>query len=353
MPLKHYSVLKGRPVDLRRGSGASPHFQVLVVDDTERYRIAINVQSQDGSEVLFYVNPHFSHHMLEQLAELETGMHPVPSRPGGIALDYIRGNLFQPQQMVPLPIQTPGPDNDLNEKIGMYVQRAMSDEEAMIFAFGEPWGPEAHKRDNYFGFLPGRGIHDIHMNQGNPPGRFAQDNGPWQDGGLIFQFPRQNQWVAVFLKFATQAWHTDDDTADALDLAGSGPPSDAEAEARTPGIILPTHVPTVDRPDGLVRIIAALVNDVRTPERETVMLLNTSHQDVSLEHWALADKMKAKTSLSGTIPAGATCTIEVKPPMALSNKGGIISLLDSRGVKVHGVSYTREQASHPGMTIAF
>ena len=33
--------------------------------------------------------------------------------------------------------------------------------------------------------------------------------------------------------------------------------------------------------------------------------------------------------------------------MTLSNKGGIISLLDSRGVKVHGVSYTREQASHP------
>jgi uncharacterized protein YukJ len=351
MPLKQYSVLKGRPVDLRRGSGTSPHFQVLVVDDAERYRIAINVQSKDGSEVLFYVNPHFDHPMLELLAELKAGMHDVRSGPGGIALDFIRGNLFQPQQMVPLPIQTSGPDNDLNEKIGMYVQRAMADERAMIFAFGEPWGPEANKRDNYFGFLPGRGIHDIHMNQGNPPGPFARDNGPWQDGGLIFQFPRQNQWVAVFLKFATQAWHTDDSTANALDLAGSGPPSDAAA--RTPGIILPTHVPTVDLPDGLVRIVAALVNDVRTPERETVTLLNTSYQDVSLEHWALADKMKATALLSGTIPAGATRAIEVEPPMALSNNGGIISLLDSRGVKVHGVSYTREQASHPGMTIAF
>ena len=33
--------------------------------------------------------------------------------------------------------------------------------------------------------------------------------------------------------------------------------------------------------------------------------------------------------------------------MVLSNNRGIISLLDSRGVKVHGISYTREQASHP------
>jgi uncharacterized protein YukJ len=351
MPLRQYSVLKGRPVDLRQGSGTSPHFQVLVVDDTERYRIAINVQSQDGSEVLFHVNPRFDHPMLEQLAELGAGLHAVPSRPGGIALDYIRGNLLQPQQMVPLPIQTPGPDNDLNERIGMYVQRAMADEAAMIYAFGEPWGPEANKRDNYFGFLPGRGIHDIHMNQGNPPGRFAGDNGPWQDGGLIFQFPGQTQWVAVFLKFATQAWHTDDSTANALDLAGSGPPSDAAA--RRPGVIPPAHVPTVDLPDGLVRIVAALVNDVRTPERETVTLLNTSHQDVSLENWALADRMKARTPMSGAIPAGATRVIDVVQPMTLSNKGGIISLLDSRGVKVHGVSYTREQASHPGMTIAF
>lgn len=104
MPLKQYSVLKGRPVDVRQGSGTSPHYQVLVVDDTERYRIAVNVQSQDGSQVLYYVDTRFEHPMLEQLSAIEPGMHPVPSRPGGIALDFIRGNLFQPQQMVGLPI---------------------------------------------------------------------------------------------------------------------------------------------------------------------------------------------------------------------------------------------------------
>ena len=98
---------------------------------------------------------------------------------------------------MPLPLSASGPDNDLNEKLDAYVQRAMSDELAMVYAFGEPWGPEPQRRDQYFGFLPGRGIHDIH-NQGNPPVLFANDNGPWQDGGLIFEFPNDGQWVAVF-----------------------------------------------------------------------------------------------------------------------------------------------------------
>ena len=78
---------------------------------------------------------------------------------------------MQPWELKPLPLSAAGPDNDLNEKIDAYVQRAMSDEDAMIYAFGETWGPENNKADKYFGFKPGRGIHDIHFNQGNPPGR--------------------------------------------------------------------------------------------------------------------------------------------------------------------------------------
>jgi hypothetical protein len=39
------------------------------------------------------------------------------------------------------------------------------------------------------GFFPGAGIHNIHMNQGNDA-KFAGDDGPWQDGGLLFSFPQ-------------------------------------------------------------------------------------------------------------------------------------------------------------------
>ena len=37
----------------------------------------------------------------------------------------------------------------------------------------------------------------------------------------------------------------------------------------------------------------------------------------------------------------------------LGNKGGAITLLDPAGLKVHGVSYTADQARREGWTILF
>lgn len=211
MPIK-YSLLKGRPVDYQLATAKTRHYQILVSENETLHRIAVNVQSADGSEVLFLVLPRFEHPITDKLAQQKIGLHPVQSSPGGFALDYIRGNLARPEEFIPLPLSTPGPDNDLNEKLDGYVQQAIADKNALLYAFGAPWGPERNNPDPYFGFSPGRGIHDIHMNQGNPPGRFADDNGPWQDGGLLIHFPNNHQWVAFFLKFQSQSWHTDDRT---------------------------------------------------------------------------------------------------------------------------------------------
>ncbi|WP_337271436.1 DUF2278 family protein [Oryzifoliimicrobium ureilyticus] len=351
MPIAGYSLLRGQVADVRSGSGNQPHYQMLVIDDQNKYRVAINVQSQDGSEVFFVDKPHFTHPILDVLIEKPKGLTSVPSVPGDVALDFIRGNLFQPQEMVSLPISANGPDNDLNEKIGQYAQRAMSDERAEVFALGQSWGPENDKQDRYFHFLPGRGIHDIHMNQGNPPGKFEKDNGPYQDGGLFFHYPAQNQWVAIFMKFKTQSWHTDDHTGNVIPSPDSGAPADADVG--NSGVIGQAHQPTVNQPDGQVRIVAALVNDIRTPEHETVTLLNTTHQPVDLTGWQLKDKQKQATPLSGQIAPGETLKVTVTPPMSLSNKGGIISLINAQGLKVHGVSYSRELASQPGQTLTF
>jgi hypothetical protein len=218
----------------------------------------------------------------------------------------------------------------------------MSDETALVYAFGQRWGPET-KADNYFGFVPGNGIHDIHMNQGNA-GQFTKDNGVWQDGGLIFEFPGQNQWTAVFLKFQSQSWHTDDHTGNIINAPGPTDPIN-------PNPVQPQ--PTGNLPDGLVRIVAAMVNSIESPEKEWVYLINTSDRAISLDGWQLVDKQKAKMPLSGTIAPGAIIKVTIVPPVALSNKGGIISIINSDGLKVNGVSYTREQANQPGWTIVF
>ena len=167
------------------------------------------------------------------------------------------------------------------------------------------------------------------MNQGNHAS-FAEQDGVWQDGGVLLHFPSNGQWVGIFLKFQSQAWHTDDRTGHAL---------------------IPGPTPVVH--DGVVRIIAALVNDTRTPEQETITLLNTSPQTVSLDGWALADKRENKQPLSGDLAPGATRLLRVAKPLELSNQGGLISLLDDQGLKVDGVSYVKEQARRAGWTLVF
>ena len=96
-----------------------------------------------------------------------------------------------------------------------HITRAIGDPSADIYAFGQRWGPEDGVPDKVFGFAPGNGVHDIHMNQGNDPA-FARDDGVWQDGGLLVHFPAVSRWVAIFLAFQSQAWHTDDATGHAI-----------------------------------------------------------------------------------------------------------------------------------------
>jgi uncharacterized protein YukJ len=337
MPLKSYGVLAGRPVDRRLGTGQNPHYQIHVVDDETDYRIAVNVQSKESpSEVEYRIDQHFEHPLLTDLAKLSFGWHPVPSKAGGVAIDFIRANVADRTEFVPLPFNVTGPENDLNEKVDAQVQRAMGDENAVLYAFGERWGPEKNVKDKIFGFKPGNGVHDIHMNQGNVE-KYKKDDGVWQDGAVLIHYPTSSQWVAIFLKFQSQVWHTDDKTGHRLN---------DEVQP-------PTPQPTTANPDGIVRIVAALVNSQKSPEIETVTLVNSSPLPIDLGGWHLADKQKKRLALKGIVAAGAAMQITIKKPMELSNQGGIITLLNEDGLKVDGVSYTRAQASSPGWTIVF
>jgi uncharacterized protein YukJ len=331
MPLKNYGVLKCRAIDRKLGEGQTPHYQVLVNDGNVKHRIAINVKSKESpSELLYFLNENLDHPIIKDLIGLKMGFNQVNSKPGGIALDFIRGNLFDATQMKPLPYDVPGADNDLNELIGLYIERAIASEDANLYAFGEKWGPEPDVKDKYFGFLPGNGIHDIHMNQGNA-GQFQKDNGVWQDGALLIHYPSRNQWVGIFLAFQSQSFHTDDTTGNRLDNVEI-PPTAAG-----------------------VRIIAAMVNPAgKEIGKETVTLINSSPVAVDLSGWALADRLKRKQPLSGVINSGDVVKVLlIKNNIQLENEGGIITLLDKKGLKIDGVSYTKENAQKEGWTIVF
>ena len=331
MPIAKYGLLVGRPLHGVPGRGTNAHYQVHVVDDTTEYRIAVNVKSQLApSEVEYLVDDDFRHPLTASLRGRTPGFYRLGFQPADGGLDYIRGNLFDRTRMRPLPMNLPGPDDDLNDLLDRVVQAAVAEEDALVYAFGQRWGPEDGVRDKIFGFLPGNGIHDIHMNQGNS-GQFVNDDGVWQDGGLLVYLPSIDRWTAVFLKFQSQSWHTDDVTGHAI----ATPVPDGE-------------------PDLRIRIVAALVNPHGGDQgHETVTLLNVTDADQSLAGWAIANRNKAKFPLAGVIQAGATLTVTLPVDVPLSNDGGLITLLDAAGLKVHGVSYTKTEAARQGWTVAF
>ena len=353
MPLDNFGVLKGKAVDVRLATNQNAHYQVHLVADATNYRIAINVRSQlQPSELEYLIVDNYAHPITSMVEDLPLGFNTLNPGPTGGALDYIRGNLFDRRLMTPIPFSVPGPDNDLNDKLHRIMQRAMADEDAVVYAFGERWGPENNTRDRFFAFLPGNGVHDIHMNQSNV-GNFVQYDGVWQDGGLFVHFPRQNQWAAVFLKFQSQGWHTDDVTGHKI---GDEVPPGAVTPGNTPpigGPQGPVFNPTPGESQGMVRIVAALVNSTRSPEIEIVTLLNTAPNRIELAGWGILDKEERKHTLNGVIEPGEIRQITIVAPVALSNQGGLITLIDSDGLKIDGVAYTRAQASHPGWTIVF
>jgi uncharacterized protein YukJ len=345
MPIAKYGLLVGRPLHGVPGRGTNAHYQVHVVDDTTEYRIAVNVKSQLApSEVEYLVDDDFRHPLTATLRDRAAGFYRLGFQPADGGLDYIRGNLFDRTRMRPLPMNLPGPDDDLNDQLDRVVQAAIAEEDALLYAFGQRWGPEDNARDKIFGFLPGNGIHDIHMNQGNS-GQFVNDDGVWQDGGLFVYFPSVDRWTAVFLKFQSQSWHTDDATGHTIATPAPGPDVPPGPE--------PSPVPSGE-PDLRIRIVAALVNPRGGDQgHETVTLLNVTDTDQPLAGWALANRNKVKFPLAGVIQAGATATFTLPVDVPLSNDGGLITLLDAAGLKVHGVSYTKAQVARQGWTVAF
>jgi uncharacterized protein YukJ len=329
-------MLSGAVVDTRREDDSdSPHYQIHLVDDSDtHFRVAVNVQSAETpSELLYLVDEDFRHPVTAALQDSTSGWTPLPAAPGGANLDYVRANLFDPAAMRLLPPDAAGPDNDLADLLDHYVLRGQRDDTIIVHAYGARWGPEPGIADKVFGFLPGNGVHDIHLNQGNSP-RFAGDDGVWQDGGLLLHLAAEQRWIAIFLAFQSQHWHTDDLTGHAL--------PDTPVRPQTTG----------SEP---VRVLAALVNPTGgAPEAETILLINASSVPQDLSGWRIADRAKHTCPIPHqTLAPGATATIQLIAPVALGNNGGAITLLDPTGLKVHGVSYTAEQAHNEGWTITF
>jgi hypothetical protein len=149
------------------------------------------------------------------------GMTSLKSGPGGLALDYVRSTvggapMITMARMTLLPQLKANAKGSAEEQMILrarakalenavvtLLNMTIADKDGVIYAFGSAFSDKG-KVD---------GIHDIHMNQGNPAGGknggFSGDNGVWQDGALLIHLPSKASWTAVFIAFQTESWTTD------------------------------------------------------------------------------------------------------------------------------------------------
>jgi uncharacterized protein YukJ len=349
-----YGILRGH-VDIfkREDNFDTPHLQIKVIDGHgQAWRAAVNVLSGDHSLVIFHrADPLQNHPILAMLPQVAAGFTLLPpaSRSASSALDYFRAPLFDWPTGVAVPQTGPGADDDLQDVLVTYLTQ-LREQQGELFIFGAKFPesgqpPNPRPIDHEFHTL--QGIHDIHMNQGNPkPGQFAKDNGVFHDGGVILKFA--SRYVGLFLRFQTQWLPTDNVSGDRLAGAkpipagGMLPPDNGE------------HPSPVTHP--AVYIERALVNLVGDePGNEVVVLGNTTTAAIDVTGWSIVDKnSKADVLQALVLPGGESRKVVLSGNGAqLSNKGGTITLKNATGVQVHAVSYSKEDAIQEDTYIRF
>ncbi len=218
MPITNYSLLKGTPMAGKVVSGSSAHYQITMQATGGPFTAAVNIQSVDGSEVLYAIKQNFTPPV--PLTNVASGMTKLPSKPGGLSLDFVRETIagkpmIQRSEMALLPIASntaqfvaevehkdrlhQRKQHTLSNAVVTLLDQAVKQHGSLVYAFGSSFA------DN--GVTDG--IHDIHLNQGNALNDHGADNGIWQDGALFVYLPQQKAYTAVFLAFQNESWNTD------------------------------------------------------------------------------------------------------------------------------------------------
>lgn len=215
MPVQNYGVVIGQfdhfDRDDANNYGNYYHGHIFVrTPDAVMYNCAVDVKYPDG-KVEYFSPSRLDATKFNVVPGLADGYHALASNDSSGAIDYKRDPLIS-EPLGCLAIfdvllnWLTGQNNQVwKQNVG---SSALTDLEAFlnagiqrIFVFGSRY---QNANQN-----PPQGMHDCHMNQGDPPGQFQVLDGIWQDGGVIVQRPN-GDYAGFFVKFVTQTLNTDD-----------------------------------------------------------------------------------------------------------------------------------------------
>ena len=269
MPLPDYGLLVGSIDSFSPQVGGNPHYQLEIRSASSLYRVAVNVESTEGSgvasELLVQIIKNFGANGNAKIivdgctSSVDKGF-AVLDMDSDLRLDFVHGGIVDMTQFNTA--EAIGPIDQELQQIAQTVQA----NKGWVAAFGTGFPPNGsngsgNAQHQSSGF---QGVDNIHMNQGSfqyvgDPASQAhyKENGPKQDGGLLFF--DGTSITAFFSKFSSQ----DDETnASGLPIhTGVQPPpqsvEEAAAGAPTVKFISPSK-PSRPKPEVVNRVMTAM-----------------------------------------------------------------------------------------------
>lgn len=212
MALPNYGVLVGTLNRFTREDpndfGSWYHGKMYLQAPAGEYECVVDVSTPSGVPVQYREVRNLDRKLFT-LTNLGNGWHLLARTPTSGALDYVRSPVLRGRPGCISVVASPlidlfnaiarSPrfgwvDSSADNALDLLEQRLTGCKR--VFAFGAPYDT-------------GRGVHDIHMNQGDPPGRFQHLDAIWQDGGTIIE-SHNGEMNAFLTKFKTQSLDTDD-----------------------------------------------------------------------------------------------------------------------------------------------
>ncbi|MFI5695497.1 DUF2278 family protein [Kribbella sp. NPDC051586] len=212
MPLASYGVLAGRLIRFAREDpndfGSWYHGKMYIAAPAGEYECAVDVSTPSGVPVQYREVQDLDQQLFATTAALPDGWHLLAGTPTSGALDYLRSPLLRGRGCMTLVANPLGAminavlrsprfgwvESTADNALNLLEQRLTGSRR--VYVYGAPYDH-------------GLGVHDIHYNQGDPPGEFQHLDGIWQDGGTIIEQPN-GSLTAFLTKFKPQSLTTDD-----------------------------------------------------------------------------------------------------------------------------------------------
>ena len=209
MPLPNYGVLCGTFDHFTKENpdnfGKWYHGFIYVNTPNGMYECAVDVNSPTGNFEYMMLGG-LDKNMFTSISGLSNGYHELPRNPSSGAIDYVRSPFVnQAKGCLALILAFWNSIFGSNKKVwtinagteALDKLQNMITGSQRIYVFGAPYT------------YGGNGVHDIHMNQGDPPGsQWYPANGIWQDCCVIADKPGEDKLFGYFGKFVNQSLNT-------------------------------------------------------------------------------------------------------------------------------------------------